>query len=47
MITRTIDYYIIQDREHYVVYVEGKFICTADKLTEAVEEAETYLAERR
>ena len=47
MITRAIEYDIVQDREHYVVYIEGKFFCTADKLTEAVKEAETYLAERR
>lgn len=41
------DYDIVKDREHYVVYIEGKFFCTADKLSEAVEEVEDYLAERR
>ena len=42
-----VDYDIVKDREHYVVYIEGKFFCTADKLSEAAEEVEDYLAERR
>ena len=42
-----IDYDIVRDREHYVVYIDGVFFCTADKVNEAVKEVETYLAERR
>ena len=44
---QTSDYCIIHDREHYVVYIDGEFFCTADKLNEAAREAEEYLAERR
>ena len=47
MANGVIEYDIIRDREHYVVYIQGKFFCTADKWMEAVEEAESYLAERR
>ena len=31
-------YDIIADRGHYIVYVEGKFFCTADSVNEAVKE---------
>lgn len=47
MMDDTIKYKIIRDREHYVVYIDGKFFCTADKIKEAVREVESYLAERR
>jgi hypothetical protein len=47
MVKHTIDYDIIEDREHYVVYIEGRFFCTSDKISEAAEEIENYLAERR
>ena len=40
-------YRIIRVRGHWEVYVEGEFICSADKWNEAVMEAEMYLAERR
>ena len=40
-------YKIVRDREHLVVYIEGKFYCTADNWSEAVEEIENYFAERR
>lgn len=40
-------YKIVRDREHLVVYIEGKFFCTEDNWEEAVREAESYLAERR
>ena len=42
-----VDYDIVRDREHYVVYIDGVFFCTADKVSEAAEEVESYLAERR
>lgn len=41
------DYDIIHENGHYVVYINGKFYCTADKLKEAAREADEYLAERR
>ena len=41
------DFEIVHDHGHYTVYIEGKFFCTADKISEAVEEVETYLSERR
>ena len=40
-------YRIVHEDGHYVVYINGKFYCTADKLKEAVIEAEEYIAERR
>lgn len=33
-------YNIIAYRGHWVVYVEGKFFCTADTLMEAIKEVE-------
>lgn len=38
---------IVHDREHFVVYIEGKFYCTADSWKEADEEIRNYYAERR
>ena len=40
-------YKIIHVMDHYEVYIDGKFICSEDKWTDAVREAEEYLAERR
>ena len=31
---------IVRDRDHYVVYINGKFYCTADTYREAVQEVE-------
>lgn len=31
---------IVHERNHYVVYVNGKFFCSADTYTEAVKEVE-------
>jgi hypothetical protein len=31
---------IVRDRDHYVVYINGKFYCTADTYREAVQELE-------
>jgi hypothetical protein len=42
-----IEYDIKHVLEHYEVYIDGKFICSEDKWTDAVREAEEYLAERR
>lgn len=47
MVQEANDYHIVRDREHYVVYIDGVFFCTADKIKEAAEEVEAYLAERR
>ena len=47
MANGVIEYDIVLDREHYEVYIQGKFFCSADKWNEAVEEVENYLAERR
>lgn len=38
---------IIPDREHFMVYIEGKFYCTADGWAEAEKEIQNYYAERR
>lgn len=40
-------YDIKRDREHYVVYINGEFYCTADKQNEAAKEIEEYMKERR
>ena len=34
------NYDIIHDRDHYVVYCDGKFFCSADTFHEAVKEIE-------
>lgn len=47
MAQEIIDYKIKKVREHYEVYIDGKFICSEDKQTDAAREAEEYLAERR
>lgn len=31
-----------RDKEHYNVYINGAFYCTADKLSEAIKEIEEY-----
>ena len=31
---------IVRDRDHYVVYINGKFYCTADTYQEAKKELE-------
>lgn len=38
---------VVRDREHLVVYIEGKFYCTVDNWKEADEEIKNYYAERR
>lgn len=38
---------ITRKHDHYEVYVGGMFICSADTVTEAAKELESYLAERR
>ena len=38
------DFQVINVRGHYEVYHRGKFICSGDTVTEAVREAEEYLA---
>lgn len=35
-----VDYEIKPEREYYVVYVNGKFFCTADTPVEAIRELE-------
>ena len=40
-------YQIIPDRGHLLVYIDGKFYCTADNWKEANEEIRNYYAERR
>ena len=35
-------YKIIPIKEHYVVYINGKFYCSADTWNEAVKEIEKY-----
>lgn len=35
-------YKIIHTREHYEVYIDGKFYCSADNRTEAEKEIEEY-----
>ena len=47
MAQEVMKYDIVRDREHYVVYIDGEFFCTADKVSEAAEEVEAYLSERR
>ena len=42
-----VEYDIKNVMEHYEVYIDGEFICSEDKWTDAVREAEMYLAERR
>lgn len=39
-------YEIIPQYGHYVVYLEGKFFCTADSRKEAEREIEEYLERR-
>lgn len=41
------DFTIIPDREHLVVYIEGEFFCTADNWKEADKEIKDYYTERR
>ena len=36
-------YDIKRDREHFVVYINGRFYCSADNEKEAAEEVEEYL----
>lgn len=32
---------VTQEREHYIIYVNGKFYCSADNLKEVQKELET------
>ena len=34
----SVDYKIVHERDHYVVYCDGKFFCSADTFNEAVKE---------
>lgn len=36
-------YYIKREREYFVVYINGKFYCTADNEKEAAQEVEGYI----
>lgn len=36
-------YDIIKKQEHYEVFVDGQFYCSADDIDEAVKEIEAYL----
>lgn len=40
-------YTIVPDREHLVVYIEGKLYCTVDNWCEAEKEIQNYYVERR
>lgn len=37
---------IKRNREHFVVYIDGKFFCSADNEKEAEEEIQSYASER-
>lgn len=37
---------IKRNREHFEVYIDGKFYCTADNESEAENEIENYMGER-
>lgn len=39
-------YKIKREREHFVVYINGKFYCSADNEKEAAKELENYVKER-
>lgn len=39
-------YQIKRNHEHFDVYIDGKFYCSADKESEAESEIENYLRER-
>lgn len=39
-------YKIKREREHFEVYINGKFYCSADNEREAVSEVESYVSER-
>lgn len=41
------DYEITPVAGHYDVYIDGEFICSADSYSEAVEEAEKWVENRR
>ena len=41
------DYDIKKVKEHYEVYYQGKFICSADTESEAEIEAKEHFAERK
>lgn len=36
-------YRINHERDHYEVYIDEKFYCSADTLDEAIKEAEDYI----
>ena len=39
-------YKIKRDREHFEVYINGKFYCSADNEREAISEIQNYASER-
>lgn len=36
------NYKIVADREHFLVYIDGKFYCSADSESEAEKEVEDF-----
>lgn len=38
---------IVRKGGHYEVYVDGKFVCSADTVVEAAKELDLFLEERR
>lgn len=38
---------IVRKGEHYEVYVDGMFVCSADTAVEAAKELDDYIDERR
>lgn len=39
-------YKIKRERDHFEVYIDGKFYCTADSEKEAIREIQNYAKER-
>jgi hypothetical protein len=37
------DFEILHEDGHYNLYIKGKFYCSADKISEAVEEYQEYM----
>lgn len=41
-----LNYNIKHEHDHYSVYIEGQFYCSADTLVEAATDVEKYIEER-
>lgn len=39
------DVQIVMRHDHYELYINGEFYCSADNITEAADEADKYLRE--